>query len=106
MSRYSTTPIMGDPDQIPISRYETTKYPEIQRSFEDIYVFTAQGDRYDIIANTYYNDPSLWWIISSANPIYSQDSLTPDIGIQLRIPSPNRVPTILSDYEILNNNNL
>jgi|TARA_R110000803_G_scaffold108197_2_gene176437 hypothetical protein len=106
MSRYALTPIMSDPDQIPSSRYETTKYPEIPRSFEDIYVFTTQKDRYDIMANKYYNDDSLWWIISSANPSYIQDSIIPDIGIQLRIPSPNRVPAILEEYESLNNNNL
>lgn len=104
MSRYSTTPLVNDPNEIPTQRYGTTKYPEIERDFEDTYVFTTQKDRYDIMANTYYGETSLWWIISSANPTYVQDSLVPPIGIQLRIPASSRVPTIIANYEALNNN--
>ena len=103
MSRYSTTPLVNEPNETPIKRYGITKYPEIGRDFEDIYLFTTQRDRYDIMANVYYGDTSLWWVISSANPTYTQDSITPPIGVQIRIPSPSRIPTIISEYEILNN---
>lgn len=105
MPRYSSISLITDPNKIPTQRYRTTKYPEIERDFEDIYVFTTQKDRYDMIANTYYGDASLWWIISSANPTYVQDSLIPPIGIQLRIPAPSRVPTIIANFDLLNNIN-
>ena len=83
-------------------RYRTVKYPEISRSVNDIYVFIRVGDRYDSLAQSYYNDSSLWWIISTANYNTSQDSLLPIIGTQIRIPSPSRINQIISDYENLN----
>ena len=84
-------------------RYATTKYPEISRSFEDIYVYTAMGDRYDILALSYYSDSTLWWIISSANPEYGKDSLIPPRGIQLRIPAPSRTAEIIAQFDSINN---
>ena len=47
--------------------YQTVRYPEIPLSSDDIYVYTTQGDRFDILANQYYKDSSLWWVISIAN---------------------------------------
>jgi hypothetical protein len=38
--------------------YSTTKYPDIPLSLNDIYVYTTQGDRFDILAQQYYNDSS------------------------------------------------
>lgn len=84
-------------------RYFTTKYPEIAKSFEDIYVHTAMGDRYDTLALSYYGDSTLWWIISSANPEYGKASIIPPRGVQLRIPASNRVFDILASYDALNN---
>lgn len=65
--------------------YQATVYPEIPRSNNDIYVITSKEDRYDILANQYYKDSSLWWFISAANPQYI-GSMYPPPGIQLRIP--------------------
>ena len=53
------------------------------------------------MANQFYSDPSLYWIIASANP----DSVQPDSlylrgGIQLRIPSD--VSGIITRYNINN----
>ena len=83
--------------------YVTVKYPEIPKEFTDIYVYTTQGDRYDLLANTYYENSSLWWIISTANYEASYDSLIPPIGTQIRIPSPSRIGNIISNFEELNN---
>ena len=83
-------------------RYSTVKYPEIPKDFSDTYVYATQGDRYDLLANDYYNDSSLWWIISTANYEVSYDSITPPHGTQIRIPSPSRLSSILSRYESLN----
>lgn len=43
------------------------------------------GDRLDTLANAYYGDPTLWWIIADANPeITYPVALT--IGATIRIP--------------------
>lgn len=78
----------------------TVIYPDIPLSFDDIYVFTDEGDRFDILAETYYKDSNLWWVISIANPQFSQDSMTPDIGVQIRIPG--NVGAIVNQYNLLN----
>lgn len=103
MKRYKNIGLFNPSTTSTQRRYATTKYPEISRSFEDIYVYTAMGDRYDILALSYYSDSTLWWIISSANPEYGKDSLIPPRGIQLRIPSPNRTAEIIAQFDSINN---
>jgi hypothetical protein len=100
MPRYSNTPIIQDNPR----RYAQVKYPEIPLDFTDTYVYTTRGDRYDTLALTYYNDSSLWWVISIANPSLGCDSLVPQYGSQIRIPAFFRIATIISRYESLNSN--
>jgi hypothetical protein len=107
MNRYNNIPtkLGSNPNTTPqdnIPRYVTTKYPNIPVSFQDIYVYTGIGDRYDLLAQVYYNDSSLWWVISRANYNLSKDSIIPPIGSQIRIPNPNRIQSIISNYESLN----
>lgn len=82
-------------------RYKgTTKYPTIPLSFEDIYVYSTQGDRFDILAQQYYGDSSLWWVISSANSDLAQNSYYIPEGNQVRIPQ--NITQILSLFDNLN----
>lgn len=67
--------------------YKTVRYPEVPLSSEDIYVYTQQGDRFDILAKQFYQDSSLWWIIAIGNPQVTLGSLIIPEGIQLRIPA-------------------
>ena len=67
--------------------YNSVRYPEIPRLEDDIYVFTTEGDRFDILAQQYYKDSSLWWIISIANPDLQLNTLFIPQGTQLRIPT-------------------
>ena len=83
-----------------IEYYRGTKYPEIPLSENDIYVITVFGDRLDILANQYYGDPTLYWIISAANPSQSFSSMYIIEGSQLRIP--NDVSNVLASYRTLN----
>ena len=99
MKRYSPIPTTKSPDGNQM--YKTTRYPEIPRSQEDTYVYTTIGDRFDTLAQQYYGDSTLWWIISIANNNLKQNSLTPPVGSQIRIPS-NPTP-IIAEYEIINN---
>ena len=82
MNRYQPIPIIKiDKKQC----YQTTKYPEVPLSDDDIYVYATQGDRFDTLAYQFYNDSSLWWVIASANNIHNAVFGLPD-GTVLRIP--------------------
>lgn len=77
--------------------YNTILYPLIKPDISDIYVITTAGDRLDILANDFYKDPTMWWIIASANNL-RKDSIYIQPGTQLRI------PTNLVDFNIRFNN--
>jgi hypothetical protein len=74
-------------------------YPKIKPNDNDMYIISQQSDRLDILANKYYNDSSLWWIIAVANNL-NDASLSIESGIQMRIPS--NVSKILNDLEKIN----
>ena len=101
MNRYSNLPTIVDLETLKTS-YINIKYPGIPTSPLDIYVFVAQGDRYDTLALTYYSDSSLWWIISRANPTQSFDSLYPNVGSQIRVPASSNTTRIVAAYEMMN----
>ena len=83
--------------------FKYIKYPNIPLSVNDIYAVTVEGDRLDLIANQFYNDVDLWWIITTANPdIIRRDSFNLKPGLEIRIPDPNRVNNILRSFEQLN----
>ena len=98
MGRYTTTPTTATKKGKLYK--ETTFYPDVPASFNDIYVYTDEGDRFDILAQQYYGDPGLWWIISSANPQLTQQSMFPPIGIQIRIPQ--NIGALVNNFNILN----
>ena len=97
MNRYQNIPITKI-NKIPV--YKTVKYPEISLHEDDLYVITTQGDRFDTLAFDYYQDETLWWIISVANNFLKQNSLLCPEGIQIRIPS--NVAEIINNYNRLN----
>ena len=80
--------------------YATSRYPEIPLSPNDIYVYTTQGDRYDILALNYYGDSSLWWIIASGNPNIDLMTLVIPEGVQIRIPS--NFSNIIDEFGLIN----
>ena len=80
--------------------YATSRYPEIPLSANDIYVYTSQGDRYDLLALNYYGDSSLWWVIAVANHNISLGTLVIPEGVQIRIPS-NAV-NIINEFKLIN----
>jgi len=79
--------------------YVNNIYPDIAVNSNDIYVITTVGDRLDLLAYEYYRDTTLWWVIASANALPG-DSLSPPVGIQLRIPS--NIQTIQTNYTEIN----
>jgi hypothetical protein len=107
MNRYQPIPITKI-DKKPC--YRTTRYPEIPLNDNDIYVYSTQGDRFDILANQYYGDQSLYWIISIANTAVAGTSLPSDLpqdsliipeGLQIRIPA--NYAEVLNSFKKINN---
>lgn len=65
---------------------KTKLFKMIPKQNSDIYIITQETDRLDTLANQFYEDPKLWWVISHANNLNSAD-IGVDAGIQLRIPT-------------------
>lgn len=106
MNRYQNTSLIKINNKI---CYQTTKYPEIPLTDNDVYVYTVQGDRFDALALQYYGDQSLWWIISIANTAIAGTSLPSDLpqnslvipeGKQIRIPA--NYAEVLNSFKQLN----
>jgi hypothetical protein len=81
--------------------YVTSRYPEVPLSENDIYVYTSQGDRFDTLAQQFYKDSSLWWIISIANTDkLNQNALVIPPGLQIRIPA--NYNSVISAFNSIN----
>jgi phage tail protein X len=98
MNRYQGIPIIKS--ETGKQMYATSRYPEIPLSENDIYVYTTQGDRYDVLALNYYGDSSLWWIIATANPNIGLSTLVIPEGVQIRIP--NNISAVINDFRLIN----
>jgi hypothetical protein len=79
--------------------FESTIYPKVKPTDNDIYIISTQSDRLDLLASKYYGNTSYWWIISVANNL-NDASLSIEPGIQLRIPSD--ISSILNEFERIN----
>ena len=64
-----------------------------------VFVASSDGDYLDTLANRYYGDPTLWWIIALANNI-GKGRMSVEPGLQLRIPG--NVNKIVSEFHTLN----
>ena len=97
MKRYDNIKVVQSPEG---KQYRTTTiYPETPISENDYYIITTAGDRYDNLADQFYSDHTLWWVIASANNS-ERASLIVEPGIQLRIPG--NIDTIINNYNKLN----
>ena len=99
MSRYTDTRIKRNKDFNRV--YSYTLYPKIPIKNSDIFIAPTYGTRLDILANEYYKDPTLWWIIAQANGIKGFTALYPNnFKGQLRIPT--QIQDILTEYNSMN----
>jgi hypothetical protein len=83
-SRYQTNRSKKLPDGREV--YTSKILPKIPKRDDDIYIAIQTGDRLDTIANQYYGDSSLWWIIATANQIHDAPFSLED-GTVLRVPA-------------------
>jgi len=81
--------------------YKDVTYPEIPSNENDIWVETEFGDRLDLLANQFYQDVTLYWVIAIANPDkVNMGSLFITPGTQIRIPTD--LTNIIDSYKFLN----
>ena len=78
---------------------KTIRLPLIERKDSDIFIETRMGDRFDLLADEFYGDVSLYWIIARANNLI-KGGLGVEPGIRLRIPTDTE--SVLNEYYQLN----
>jgi phage tail protein X len=98
MNRYQNIPVIKS--STGKQMYATSRYPDIPLSENDVYVYTTQGDRYDLLALNYYGDSSFWWIIAAANPNIDLMTLVIPEGVQIRIPG--NFSQVVSEFNLIN----
>lgn len=99
MKRYSTNAVQTRWDGKKV--FKSTIYPSIKKSNNDILITASEGDYLDTLAQKYYKDPTLWWVIANANNI-GKGRLSVLPGTQIRIPSD--VISIINEFKRLNKN--
>jgi hypothetical protein len=73
--------------------YNTARFPVLETSFEDRYIFSRDGDRLDNLAFQFYGDPRHWVILALANNL-GKGTLEVPPNLQLRIPP----KSIITDF--------
>ena len=96
MKRYATTRQKLDKSGIRV--YSTTYYPEIRISDGDSFIYPIEGERLDNLANKYYGDTTLWWVIAKANGL--KGKMYAPQNTEIRIPG--NVSKVLEDFNNLN----
>ena len=96
MKRYDNNKIKIDKDGRRV--YTTTYYPPIPLTNSDQFIQTKVGTRLDNLAQVYYGDSTLWWVIAKANGIKGFTSLKSNT--RLRIPS--NITGIIEKFKQLN----
>ena len=81
--RYRKEKILKDKNGI--RYYKPTIVQNIPLQDTDRFIFPFDGDRLDIIAQRYYGDSNLWWIIAKANEI-SDGQIGLDPEKKIRVP--------------------
>ncbi len=74
--------------------WDTLVPPTIPTQVDDFMYTVQSNDRIDLLAQKFYQDPILWWVIAVANDL---ELLPVDMnaGDVLRIPSPRYVLQVL-----------
>ena len=95
--RYKNNIIKKDKNNV--RYYKPRIIPNVPIKDTDIFIYPLYGDRFDTLAQRYYEDSSLWWIIAKANEL-SRGDIAPRTDVKLR------VPTVIDDIlEAVHNSN-
>lgn len=80
-------------------KLKTVKFPKITPSEKDIVILSKDSDRLDLLAQSYYSDQTLYWIIAIANNL-GKGSVEIQPGTIIRIPT--NYMEILRNYNNIN----
>ena len=84
MARYKNAVISKDKNGV--RYYRSTIVRGIPLKDSDEFVFPLDGERFDSLAQKYYGDSNLWWIIAKANNMSGgQIGLSPEKRIRIPI---------------------
>lgn len=93
MSRYATTTINKTADG---KRYmQSLVIPVVPVTTQDLYIVTTSTERLDKLAETFYGDSTLWWIIATANGI-GKGTIVVAPETRLRIPDSTGIQQIIN----------
>lgn len=85
MTRYNNTLIRRDKNG---ERYLSTQNRStIPKLDTDILIIGKMGQTLTGLANEYYGDVNLWWVIARANPECFEGGINVKIGTEYRIPT-------------------
>lgn len=91
ISRYGNISLIED-KQYNDPYHETVFNYDVIESSGDRFITIEKDTRLDVLANTYYNDFSLWWVIAMANNIMDGlETVKKDTVL--------RIPPIMSIYK-------
>jgi hypothetical protein len=92
-SRYHATPIgklaLPGGREVAYLKRRLVPPPENFSTLQEHIV--AEGDRLDLIAARYLDDPEQYWQLCDANGVLRPDDLTDEIGRRIRITSPENI---------------
>jgi len=94
MSRYTTSQTLKRVAEQ--RRISTVILPVIPLSNQDIYIKTTTPDRLDKLADTFYGDATLWWIIAVSNG-FGKGSLHVPGNTTIRIPPSDNIQQIIKN---------
>ncbi len=92
MSRYTTSQTLKRVAEQ--RRISTVIVPVIPLSDQDTHIKTTTPDRLDKLANTFYGDATLWWIIAVSNGL-GKGSLHVPPNTTIRIPPSANIQQII-----------
>ena len=93
MSRYTTSRTLKRTGEQ--RKFSTIIVPNIPLSENDTYIETTSAERLDKLANTFYGDATLWWIIAVSNAL-GKGSLHVPAGTRIRIPANENIQEIIN----------
>jgi hypothetical protein len=94
MSRYATAKVLRD--QNGKRRLSSVIMPTPNRTADDLYIQITSPDRLDKLAQTFYNDDKLWYVIAAANGLGKGSLMVPG-EIILRIPNIGNIQNTINN---------
>jgi|TARA_R110000751_G_scaffold20420_2_gene59789 hypothetical protein len=93
MSRYTTTKVLKQYGEK--RKLLSIIIPVIPESNEDTYIQTTSAERLDKLADTFYDDASLWWVIATCNGLGKGTLIIPP-NTRVRIPANRNIQEIIN----------